>query len=257
MSHQTPAPRVPAGVTTGGQFTATARGESDVELATENRADRQARVAAAMREAAALAESYGAADLRGVQVRAALAVNLTDYATEVRTIQDTQAWQDGDVDTDELLTRGLLLLEETGAHEDFVSRVRRVRRDPDHLDGDVIPTNLVDEMAARVERHQRLDDAVLHSPLAGSTELALSRLHTTGDGRNQLVLNHTEFVAAAGGKQNVCAILTPAGTVELWAGGQRVVGLGEHLTLSKVVNGTGVRATDAPDALAGILLATC
>jgi hypothetical protein len=251
MSAQSPSSRVPAGVTTGGQFTSSPRGESGVDLADGSREQRQARIAAAMREAADVAAAHGAADLRGVQSRAALAVSLADYAAEVRTWQES-----GAPEVDGLVTRGLILLEETGAHEAFVARARRAQHDPDHLDSDGRPAALVEEVTGRVEQHLILQDAVLHSPLAGSTQLALSQLRRTGDGRPQIVLDHTEFVASAGGKENVTAILTPAGTAELWAGGQRVIGLGEHIALSAVVHGTGARASEAPAALADILRAT-
>lgn len=255
MSHQTPAPRVPAGVTTGGQFTATARGESPVELDAETRADRQARIATAMREATAVAESYGAADLRGVQMRAAFAVNLTEYVEDVRTAQADPAWTGGDVDTTELLDRGVQLLEQTGAHREFTDRVIRTRYGADFATTEGADTALVADVATRVEQHLALADAVLHSPLAGSEELARSRFQRTGTGEPSIVLDHTEFVPAAGGRQNVVAIRTPAGTVELWAGGRRVVGLGEHLAWSSIASGSGAQASGngAASALAAVL----
>lgn len=255
MSHQTTAPRVPAGVATGGQFAATARGESPVELDAEARADRQARIATAMREATAVAESYGAADLRGVQMRAAFAVSLTEYVQDVRAAQADPAWEDGDVDTTELLDRGVQLLAQTDAHAGFVDHVIRTRYSEEFLDGDGDPGALVDDVATRVERHLALADAVLHSPFAGSERLARSRFELTATGEPSIVLDHTEFVAATGRREPVVVTRTPAGTVELTAAGQPVVGLGEHVTWSTLASGAGPQRSGpaAVAALAGII----
>ena len=254
MSHQSPAARVPAGVTTGGQFTASARAESPVELDAASRAQRQVRIDAAVREAVAVAESYGAADLDGVRSRAALGVNLTDYVADVRAAQASGAWEDGDVDTDELVTRGALLLEQTGAHAALVAGVRREQYSEAYLDGDGDPAALVEQITTRIENHLRLQHAVLHSPLAGSRELARAHLQTDGRGAH-LVLDHRELDPRDGSRRNVRAVLTTVGTVDLEIAGRPVVGLGEHLTLSAVVYGTGVRASQASTAIADILRA--
>ncbi|MBM7820117.1 hypothetical protein JOE63_002594 [Cellulosimicrobium cellulans] len=253
MSNHTPA-RLPAGVTAGGQFVASARAESAVTLGVEPPADRQARIAAAIWEASIVAESYGSADLRGVLARAEFGVNLSEYVQEVRTLQGNDAWYGGDVDTASLLDQGLALLAETGAHDQLVTRIRRERFSERFLEGDPDPAGLVDDVTGLLETHLALQDAVLHSPLAGSEQLVRPRYQREPTGAPTVMLAHTEFVAAAGGRQHVTAARTPAGTVDLWAGGQRVVGLGERPIWSAIATrAASQRPAAAAAALAAVL----
>ncbi|GEL47076.1 hypothetical protein CHO01_21920 [Cellulomonas hominis] len=265
-------PRVPAGVTTGGQYTATPRSESATRLARDDpgaprlvaaamlarrtgqtgRADLLERRELAVQAALAAAQAAGHAEPVDVEMRAITDARCAEYVADVRIAQEAPGWSGGGPDAAGLLVSGLALLRETGTNPRYVGATSEwLRREP--IDRDIPP--VVDTVAARLDTHLLLQQHVQASPLAGSRVLARSRFQYARTGQAMLVLDHEEFVASAGGKQHVTASLNDRGVLELRAACTKVEGIARDIALGRVAGATNTPRAQVPAALADLIRA--
>lgn len=205
MSSHADQPRTPSGVSAGGQFSHKERGESPASLA------------------------HAAGETGRT---------LTEYLAHARELIESDDWVDGEVDTDELLTDGLRLLEQTGTHDDLVTRMRAEQDSEAYQDGDADVANMAEKVVVALERHKRVADAVAISPFAGSTGLRTARLTYDGENRPVLTLTHTIYDHFSRTDRPVTARLYPSNVVRWHAGGTPVIGADEAAAHAFIADGS-------------------